>query len=213
MSAVILIDAGHGGQDPGVTWPLVPHSDTYELVEKTLTLSLARQLRQALYDTGLDMAVELTRDEDEDLSLRARGALCKKYDADLVISLHINSSPNPATSGMITFSRLGDALGCSVAKVITGQAPPELRRKVNAFFEADPKQDWLDRARHVVEVFAPAACVLVECGHASNAGDREELHRPGVQRGIVDACLLGVEHYLVMTGRFPAPAGGRPLVA
>lgn len=208
---IVLIDPGHGGSDPGVTHP---HSSPWEIAEKDITLTLARKLRQALNDLDWPIAAELTREDDEDMSLATRGRLAHKFDAALVIALHVNSAPEPETSGMITFARSGDYLGASVARTITLEAPPELRRKANIFFSCDalgistdPEQHWLARANNVLSAYAPIPTVLVECGHMTNESDRKELQSDSVQQGIVNACILGVEHFLTISG--PISAGRR----
>lgn len=213
---VILLDPGHGGSDPGVCWP---SDDKPEIVEAVHTLRWARLLRQRLRLLELPCAVELTREDDEDLSLAARGELGRKFGADLVLSLHMNSSPEAGAQGMITFARDGDHAGQSVARTISANAPAELRRRTNAYFEVDPvrvkrdaSQAWLGRAGHVLEPHRPTPAVLVEVFHVTNPLDREEMAGEKVQRGVIDALVMGCEHFLIMTGQ-PRPFGGRPLVA
>ena len=201
MTSVIVLDPGHGGSDHGTTWP--QNEGPYELIEKDLTLLLCRQLRQRLISLDWPIAVEMTREGDDDMSLHARGAVAKKYGADLVLSIHINSSPEEKHSGMITFARAGDIAGSDVAKVITESAPQELRRKRNGFFSCDPLEistndwaRWLSRANNVLERFAPVPSVLIEACHATNQKDRDEIRNPGTQAGVASACILGVERYL-----------------
>lgn len=182
----IVIDPGHGGTDPGVV--------VDQLIEKVVTLSVARQLRKALLGLGWDLAVELTREGDEELSLAARGALSEKYAADLVLSLHCNSAPGPA-QGAIAFHWPGSPTGEVVAKSIVRAMPQRLlRAKSNVFAATDddgPGDDWLRRARNVL---APhkAPTVLIEMGFADDDDDRDVLMNAEGQRGIVAACVVGV---------------------
>lgn len=212
---VVLLDPGHGGQDPGACWP----EDGADIVEKIETLKLARLVRQRLMLLELPVAIELTREDDQDLSLHARGELGRKHGADLVLSIHLNSSPEAGAQGMITFARAGDHLGQSVARTITSNAPAELRRRTNAYFECDLErikaeagQAWLLRASNVLEQHRPTPAVVVECAHVTNFTDRQEISDAKVQRGIVDAMVMGVEHYLILAGT-KSPAGGRSLLA
>lgn len=199
MSPVILIDPGHGGQDPGATWPLVKLYDTYELVEKQVALEIGLMARGALLHSGLGVAVEMTRDEDEDLSLHARGMLAEKYGADLVLSLHVNASPSSADRGLMTFFWPGSTHGAHVAETISHYAPPEIRRTRNAIIEATDlpgtQDDWLIRARHVLGAYHPP-CVLVEMGFATNEEDRDMLMIPHVRDGIVSALCMGVREFV-----------------
>lgn len=197
----ILCDAGHGGSDPGVTWPQA--AERYELVEKLVTLTLARQLRQGLLGLGWPIAVEMTREDDSDLSLHARGALAEKYGADLVLSLHVNSNPEPAVNGGMTFHWPGDEIGRNVAETIARCLPFELRRLRSLSWAATDEKgandDWLKRARNVIGSFKSTA-VLVETAHATNADDRIEILNPGIQRGVVAACIAGVAVFLALAG-------------
>jgi N-acetylmuramoyl-L-alanine amidase len=80
-----VIDAGHGGDDAGV-------SDSGTL-EKEWTLAVARKLRSALQNR-LGATVLLTRDADEALTSEARAGLANRNQADLFISLHAGYSAN-----------------------------------------------------------------------------------------------------------------------
>ncbi|HYD68442.1 N-acetylmuramoyl-L-alanine amidase [Azospirillum sp.] len=80
---MIVIDPGHGGEDPGA----IGVSGGYE---KEITLAVARELRQQLEATGR-YRVRLTRDKDVFIRLRERVAIARDADADLFISLHADS--------------------------------------------------------------------------------------------------------------------------
>ncbi len=77
---VIILDAGHGGHDPGAL-------AGGGVKEKNITLSMARALKTALEDTGR-YKVYLTRDNDSFIPLRQRVAIARKRGGDLFISLH-----------------------------------------------------------------------------------------------------------------------------
>ena len=89
---IVLIDAGHGGRDPGA--PGV--SGTVE--EKELTLAFARELRDLLAKNGR-VRVALTRDGDSTLTLEQRAAISRSIGAGLLGSLHMDSPPNPLARG------------------------------------------------------------------------------------------------------------------
>jgi N-acetylmuramoyl-L-alanine amidase len=86
----IVIDPGHGGIDPGATG----HQG---LMEKDVALDIARRLREKLVMTG-NYRVLLTREEDRKVFLKERVAFAKDNNADLFISIHINSLPAAAAS-------------------------------------------------------------------------------------------------------------------
>jgi len=72
------------------------------MMEKDLVLQVARLLRKML-EENLGAEVFLTRDEDVFISLEERTAIANRYQADLFISIHANSSRSKATSGVETY--------------------------------------------------------------------------------------------------------------
>jgi N-acetylmuramoyl-L-alanine amidase len=93
---VVVIDAGHGGVDPGATGVDGTH-------EKELVLSLAKALRAALESTG-KYTVVMTRDSDIFLSLKARVAVGRRANADLFVSLHADSAPGSGVRGASVYT-------------------------------------------------------------------------------------------------------------
>ena len=83
---VVVIDPGHGGVDPGNPGRYFPDG----LVEKDITLAIARLLRAELVRRGIGAL--LTRATDTLIDLADRGAFCKAQ-CDLFISIHVNSMP------------------------------------------------------------------------------------------------------------------------
>lgn len=84
----IVIDAGHGGRDPGAV-------GREGLMEKDVTLDVARRLREKLLAAGR-YRVLLTREDDTEIKLRDRVSFATQEQADLFISLHVNSVPESA---------------------------------------------------------------------------------------------------------------------
>ncbi|HEU5482737.1 MAG TPA: N-acetylmuramoyl-L-alanine amidase [Sphingomicrobium sp.] len=94
---LVLIDPGHGGQDPGAT------AVSGEIAEKQLTLQLARELRDRLAERGR-VRIAMTREKDRYLSLDQRSALARRLGASLYVSLHMDSAPNPLARGASVYS-------------------------------------------------------------------------------------------------------------
>lgn len=94
---IVVIDAGHGGRDPGAT------SASGDLTEKQLTLALARDLRDRLVERGR-VRVAMTRDDDRYLTLEDRAAVARRLGAAMFVSLHIDSAPNPLARGASVYS-------------------------------------------------------------------------------------------------------------
>ena len=83
---IVVIDAGHGGTDPGAI------SVSGQVSEKQLTLALASELRDLLVKRGR-VRVAMTRDDDRYLTLDERAAVARRLSAGLFVSLHIDSAP------------------------------------------------------------------------------------------------------------------------
>lgn len=94
---IVLIDPGHGGHDPGA--PGVSGT----VSEKELTLAFARELRDVLARNGR-VRVALTRDGDATLSLDERAAIARQIGAGLLVSVHMDSAPNPLARGATIYS-------------------------------------------------------------------------------------------------------------
>ena len=92
---LVVIDAGHGGHDPG--------AGNGHLHEKDLTLALARALRAALIEGG-GVRVALTRDDDRYLLLEERSAIARKMEADLFLSIHADSAGSNDARGATVYT-------------------------------------------------------------------------------------------------------------
>ncbi len=86
----IIIDPGHGGYDPGAM-------GRDNLVEKNITLDIAKRLKQNLENQGIQ--VTLTRSSDVFISLEDRVALVSRLKGDLFVSIHVNSSRAKSAHG------------------------------------------------------------------------------------------------------------------
>jgi N-acetylmuramoyl-L-alanine amidase len=93
---VIVIDPGHGGKDPGAI-------GAAGLEEKTAVLQVAKALRHILRQELPHALVRLTREDDVFIPLAERARMANQLRAQLFISLHANSSPNPEASGLETW--------------------------------------------------------------------------------------------------------------
>lgn len=104
---LVVIDAGHGGHDPGA--PSVIEG----LQEKDITLAIARTLRDELIASGR-VRVAMTRDDDRFLVLGERREIARRLKADLFISIHADSAPNPEARGASVYT-LSDVASDKVA--------------------------------------------------------------------------------------------------
>lgn len=94
---LVVIDAGHGGFDPGAISP------TSGLKEKDVTLKIAKAIRDELLKSGR-VRVALTREDDRFLVLQERYGIARKLKADLFISIHCDSVGTGDASGASVYT-------------------------------------------------------------------------------------------------------------
>jgi N-acetylmuramoyl-L-alanine amidase len=94
---LVVIDAGHGGHDPGALAP------TGGMREKDITLAIAKSIRDELLRGGR-VRVALTRDDDRFLILQERAEIARGLKADLFISVHADAAPAPEASGATVYT-------------------------------------------------------------------------------------------------------------
>lgn len=167
----IMIDAGHGGSDPGA------HGFGGEF-EKNITLRFAKELRNILEDTGR-YSVIMTRQEDKFYSVEDRVANVIRSKADVLISIHTDSNPVTQLHGMSVYTLptlLKDReitpeylenlyKSRNLAKKIIGYIPKSCKIKKHPCRSTELK---------ILKVTIPA--VLIEVGCLSNKLDYALLH-------------------------------------
>ena len=93
---VVVIDAGHGGKDPGAMGPR-------RNVEKNVVLSIAHKLKQRI-NSQPGMRAVMTRNGDYYVGLRERLNIARKYNADLFVSIHADAFNNRHSSGASVYA-------------------------------------------------------------------------------------------------------------
>jgi len=221
--ALVVIDPGHGGYDPGTR-------SATGLNEKDCALEIAHRLADTLRARGVNSV--LTRDDDSFLSLAERTRLANRAGADLFISIHLNWSPNLAASGievyylnnttdratirlarMENFSGGGDGAApksglnyilSDLRQNYKADESASLARTIGAQTAADLRaafgttvQDLgAKRGPFYVLVGAHMPAVLVECGFLSNPQEAERLSSPQYQARLAGAIATAVMGYL-----------------
>jgi N-acetylmuramoyl-L-alanine amidase len=214
---LVVIDAGHGGRDPGA--PSVSGSMT----EKALTLELARELRDRLAKGGR-VRIALTRDSDDYLDLDQRAAIARHLGASLFLSIHADSAPNPLARGATIYSlsdvasdteaaRFAQAEN-SAAGAISSESDGSVRSLLVDLVYRDQmtaSADWAARmvhkstgrvglrpephrfaAFHVLRR-AEVPAVLFEAGYLSNIDDEAMLLSSEGRAKIVEALAATIE--------------------
>jgi len=210
---IVVIDAGHGGRDPGA------RSVSGDIAEKDLTLALAGELRDDLVKRGR-VRVAMTRDDDRYLTLEDRAAVARRLNAAMFVSLHMDSAPNALARGASVYSlsdiasdaeaahfaatqnagAVADGPGSSVQAILSDLAmrtqmsasadlASRLVNKSAGRFELRP-QPHRFAAFHVLRRAATPA-VLFEAGYISNADDevllRDTAHRSAIALALAQA--------------------------
>jgi N-acetylmuramoyl-L-alanine amidase len=125
---LVVIDAGHGGHDPGAL------GDTVE--EKTLTLALARALRDELLASGR-VRVALTRNADRFLILEERFGIARRLGADLFLSIHADAAGNPAATGATVYTLSETASDREAARLAARENRSDIINGVDLGRQAD----------------------------------------------------------------------------
>lgn len=107
---IIAIDAGHGGRDPGATGRAGTH-------EKYVTLQIAKRLEKSI-NQQRGMKAVLIRKNDRYMKLRERIHKARNYHADMMISLHADSFPDPRARGSSIYALSVDGASSETARML-----------------------------------------------------------------------------------------------
>lgn len=181
---VVLIDAGHGGWDPG----MVTEDNT---LEKDLNLQVALKLQQYLEQSGC--YVIMTRATDEALGdtkmndMRQRKQIANEQQADIMVSIHQNSYPKESVHGAQVFyyneSEKSKLLAECIQTEINNVVDPTSTRT------AKPNSDYY----MLKQTSIPA--VIIECGFMTNPTDLTNLQDENYQAKLAWAIYLGIIDY------------------
>lgn len=173
---LVLIDPGHGGHDPGAM--------AGGLVEKNVTLSVARQLAKRLAKAGY--RVRLTRTSDRTITPFARLRMASRLKPALFVSLHCNSAPSPRERGIETFAFLpkrrheGRGSVVPIEEVaVTSDSSVQARSIHDRLTRAVRKRGVADNGvrlgRFAVLSPKPWPSILIEMGYLTNKHDAKRL--------------------------------------
>jgi len=215
---LIVVDAGHGGKDPGAIGP-------HKVYEKDVVLKMAHALARALRQQ-MGVKVLLTRSDDHYLQLRERTEYANRVGADLFISLHANATKNGKAYGVETYflnlSKNNQA--AEVAARENGTSLKEVGNLEGILFDlmanakinessrlaAEVQQALVSNLRahysrvkdlgvkqgpfHVL-LGATMPSVLVESGFISNFREEKRLLSSNYQKRVAAAIVKGVQKY------------------
>jgi len=181
---VIVVDAGHGGFDPGA----VSDSGTRE---DRINLIIARKLKKYLEDQGA--RVIMTRETDEALGknkredMQKRVEIIKNSNADVVISIHLNKFQQSKYYGAQTFYMAGSEKGKKLAQCIQSRLLTILNRGNTRQIKAVNNLLILKAGE--------APSVIVECGFLSNPQEEKLLRTDEYQEQVAWAIYCGLVDY------------------
>lgn len=187
VDRVVVVDPGHGGPDPGVVRDGVK--------EKEITLEVALRLATFLEQAG--SRVILTRKEDRDLAeppfdgsrkredLKKRVALANENNADVLVSIHVNSFPSSRESGAQTFYHPGSPGGRELAVAIQNECKDLL---ANTRRVPKAQEYFMGRV-------AKMPSVVVEIGFLTNPHEFRLLQEPDYQSRVAFAIYAGLVRY------------------
>lgn len=218
---VVVIDAGHGGKDPGC----IGKGGTQE---KNIVLSVAKKLKTKLDAAGF--RTYLTRSNDTYLKLAQRASIGEKRHADLFLSLHANANPSRAMKGFSIYTlsekasdeeaqKLADAENAADKIDVSGfeQFDKDIRIALSSLQQHAVAEMSVEYANGAASAFkrakitqqpgpdvrhAPFAVLrstvpgaLIELGHLSNASEEKLLKTAAHQNKLVDAIVKSVRAY------------------
>jgi N-acetylmuramoyl-L-alanine amidase len=173
---VVMIDPGHGGQDPGAI-------GIGGLREKDVILPISKRIAEVLERNGIQ--VIMTRDSDYFVTLPGRVAMAKRANADVFVSIHANSAgaSRPEVSGLETYYYES---GLRLAQIVHNRVLQSLNvrdRKVR-------------KARFYVLRLTSMPSILVETGFLTGREDAASLRSTAYQNQMADAIAQGIIQYL-----------------
>ena len=186
----IVVDAGHGGDDPGKI-------GINDALEKDINLQIALKLQKLLEQNNIK--VVMTRDTDQGLysdgatnkkaeDMQTRCKIIEDSDALFTVSIHQNSYTSPEIQGAQVFyygqSETGKKLAETLQSALIEQVDPDNHREAKA-----------NESYYLLKK-TPTPTVIVECGFLSNPAEAELLLQDEYQDKLVNAIYSGIETYL-----------------
>ncbi len=221
LKKVVVIDAGHGGHDPGAHGALS--------IEKDINLAAAQALKAKLEKTGRYKVV-MTREADVYVPLEDRVRVAQRADADLFISLHSDSGPEAGLKGASVYTLSDKAFARAtrfvkpddwfmkasltadpgVSDILFDLTQRATKNRSALFAESlvgklDGHAPLLRRSQRsagFMVLLAPdVPAVLLEMGFISNPADEQRLRDPDQRAQLVDAVAASIDDYFAQTGR------------
>ena len=186
----IVLDAGHGGFDPGKI-------GANDVLEKDLNLQITKKLKLLLEKENIEVIMTRTDDKglyEEDSSakktddMRARCSIIEKTAPVCAISIHQNSFTDTSVCGPQVFYYHTSEDGQKLAGMIQAQ--------MNEYLEVEKPREIKENDTYYILKRSAAVTVLVECGFISNYQEAEMLADDSYQEKVAESICRGVIEYL-----------------
>ncbi|WP_306532445.1 N-acetylmuramoyl-L-alanine amidase family protein [Bacillus toyonensis] len=172
---VIIIDPGHGGNDPGSIGP-------NGTKEKDITLKTAKNIQKKLEEKG--MTVILTREDDTFVPLKNRVAISQNKSADLFLSIHYDGFTTNDVKGVTTYYYKG----------LKEQALAETIHE-HLFKHIQAKNRGVKSGDYYVLRENQKPSILLELGYITNPEDEERMNSQQFQADVASGIVNGVIKY------------------
>ncbi|TKH22291.1 N-acetylmuramoyl-L-alanine amidase [Bacillus wiedmannii] len=175
LEKVIVIDPGHGGNDPGSIGPNGTR-------EKEITLKTAKNIQKKLKEKG--MTVILTREDDKFVSLKNRVTIAQNKSADLFLSIHYDGFTTSDVNGVTTYYNK-ELKEWILAKMIHGHLFKHIKSKDRGVKSGD----------YYVLRENEKPSLLLELGYITNPEDEERMNSQQFQADVASGIVNGVIEY------------------
>ncbi len=187
----VVIDAGHGGIDPGTEGSSPKFKN-----EKDITLDIALKVGQLVNENYENIKVIYTRKRDLTVSLEQRVAIANEAKADYFVSIHCNSSHKKDVSG--TQMHVHDFTyrkSTKLAQILDEEFTTRAKRNSKGLFNAKDR-----RFNLYVLQYTTMPGVLIETGFLSHKEEEEFLNSESGQEIVASAIYRGIRNFLVQSG-------------
>ncbi|MEG1560146.1 MAG: N-acetylmuramoyl-L-alanine amidase [Clostridia bacterium] len=179
----IIIDAGHGGFDPGTK------GNESGIYEREINLSIATYLKELLeqhnYDVVMTRENENALDNTKEGDMKKRETIIRESDANLFVSIHQNWFERRDAHGPQVFYRPESAEGKIFADIV--------QKSMNMALEIDTPRE-ISAAEHRLTKILPGS-ILIECGFLSNKRDEMLLSTAEYQKKVAQSIFDAIEVY------------------
>jgi N-acetylmuramoyl-L-alanine amidase len=219
---LVIIDPGHGGQDPGAI-------GATGIYEKTIVLAVGKELARQLENSG-KYRVKMTRDSDIFIPLRQRVMIARKHKASLFLSLHADSIRNASITGASVYTLSDKASDAETEKLAERENKSDLIAGVDLTHQEEDvanilidlaARDTMNQSRFLAKTvidqlddtgvkvvdhnhrsagFAVLKAmdipsILVEMGYLTNRSEVEKLSSPAHRQKIAKALKASIDRY------------------